>query len=102
MNDQKIQTNLITVRIHGKEYPLESVGSNEQQIRQVARYVDEVMAQIEEQIPIQSLSRLSILTALNIADELLQLKKRHEQLVQSYEEKTRQILQKLAMQPNDD
>lgn len=102
MNDQDSKLHSITVTIHGKEYPLKSTDADESHLRQVARHVDQIMAEIEQQVAVQSLSKLAILTALNIADELLQLRKRHEVLVESFEDRARKLLQRMEDKPKVD
>ena len=97
MNNQQVQNDTVKVTIYGQEYPIKTNGSNEDYIRRGAGYVDEMMSQIDKQNSIFSTTRLAVLAALNIADELFALKGESENLVKSYEEKTRQILENLEM-----
>lgn len=92
-----MQIKTVKVTIYGQDYPIKTNGSDEEYIRSVAVYVDEMMSQIDKQNSIFSTTRLAVLTALNIADELFALKGEKENLVKSYEEKTRQILENLEM-----
>ncbi len=90
MNNQEIQSQTITVTIYGQEYPIRGDG-DEEYIRKVAAYVDECMQQIEEQTSIKTPTRLAILAALNIADELFAVKSEKERLLAEFEEKAREL-----------
>ncbi|MBM3327404.1 MAG: cell division protein ZapA [Calditrichaeota bacterium] len=90
MNNPQIQSPLITVNIYGQEYPIRG-NSDEEYIRSVARYVDECMLRIEEQTSIKTPTRLAILAALNIADELFTIKREKERILLEFEEKAREL-----------
>lgn len=59
------------VEIFGQEYKLKGVG-NPQYIHKIAGYVDSKMREIAHSSGIMSQSRIAILAALNITDELYQ------------------------------
>lgn len=59
------------VEIFGQEYKIKGVG-NPQYIHKIAGYVDKKMREIAHSSGIMSQSRIAILAALNIADELYQ------------------------------
>ena len=80
----------VKVTIYGQEYPIRGRGDSEY-IKKVARYVDERMDQIEEQTSISSPTRLAILAALNIADELFALQSEKDRLLSEFETKAREI-----------
>jgi cell division protein ZapA len=60
---------IVHVNIYGEEYAIRSE-NEEAYIRQVAEYVDRAMRDLAEKVPNKSPSRVAVLTALNIADEL--------------------------------
>lgn len=95
MDSQDHRGRTVKVTIYGQEYPIRGHG-DEEYIRQVARYVDERMAQIEEKTSITSPTRLAILAALNITDELFTLQKEKERLLAEFEEKARNISEHLS------
>jgi cell division protein ZapA len=59
------------VEIFGQEYKIKGVG-NPQYIHKIAGYVDQKMREIAHSSGIMSQSRIAILAALNITDELNQ------------------------------
>ena len=61
--------NIVVVRILGSDYNIVS-GKNPDQIKSVARYVDEEMNKIKDGNPKLSLLATAIVGSLNIADEL--------------------------------
>ena len=77
------EKNTEKVEIFGQEYKIKGVG-NPQYIHRIAGYVDKKMREIAHSSGIMSQSRIAILAALNIADELYQereeLEKRQEEL----------------------
>ena len=56
--------------IFGTDYAIKG-DSDPDHIREVAHYVDNRMRKITEETPLLSTTKVAILTALNIADELL-------------------------------
>ena len=59
----------VTVTIFSTEYPIKSEAEPER-VREVARYVDWKMKEIATATSSRSATRVAILAALNIADEL--------------------------------
>lgn len=66
--------NRVTVNIMGEEYILRGSSSTEDMYR-VGRYVDQLMRSLAEKNAQMSKQRIAVLAALNLADELLKLKK---------------------------
>ena len=60
----------VRIEIFGKEYNIRGE-ADPQYIQRVAAYVDRKMREINEKLPLPSLSQVAILASLNIADELL-------------------------------
>lgn len=67
------EKNTEKVEIFGQEYKIKGVG-DPQYIHRIAGYVDKKMREIAHSSGIMSQSRIAILAALNIADELHQEK----------------------------
>ncbi len=59
----------VSVHILGQEYKIRSTEDGEF-VREVARYVDEMMHRISESVTTGTKTRIAVLTALNIAEEL--------------------------------
>ena len=69
------QKSLVRVSIFGHEYTVKAP-ANPQYIKEVAEYVSKRMKEVEKGLASdQSTSRIAILTAMNIADELFSKKK---------------------------
>ena len=83
--------NKVRVNIYGEEYTVLADGDIGY-IREVAAYVDRKMRDIADKTPNKSPSRIAILTALNIADELHQEQKRGKQDLTSVEKRTKDII----------
>lgn len=73
MEKMESSKNRVRVNIYGEEYTVRSDGDVEY-MKEVARYVDSQMRAIAEKMPNKSPSRVAILAALNIADELFKQK----------------------------
>ncbi len=69
------QKSLVRVSIFGHEYTVKAP-ANPEYIKEVAEYVSKRMKEVEKGLASdQSTSRIAILTAMNIADELFSKKK---------------------------
>jgi len=75
----------VTARIMGEDYTIRGRASEEHILR-IARFVDERMLQIAEAYPKLGTSRVAVLAAINMADELLKIREQYEQLTQLLEE----------------
>ena len=80
----------IRVNIFGSEYSLVS-DDNENYVKEIARYLDEKMRQIDKNITIKSASKIAVLAALNVIDELLQEQKYRQKLIDQLNEEARKI-----------
>ncbi|MGI6097861.1 MAG: cell division protein ZapA [Dethiobacteria bacterium] len=63
----------VTVNILGEEYIIRGNSSKEHML-EVASYVHQLMQKIANRNPHMSRQRLAVLTAINLADEVLRLK----------------------------
>jgi len=87
---------VINVKIFGEEYPIK-VTSDEDYLRDVAKYVDGKMAEIEAGLTVKSAKKVAILAALNIADEYMKQKQAYEQTISEFEEKIATITSALDL-----
>ena len=71
-------SNLVKVSILGQDYTVKAPADAEY-IKEVAEYVNEKMREVQESIgPDQSSTRIAILAAMNISDELFSIKRNKE------------------------
>lgn len=80
--------NRIRVDIHGSQYTLtgkETVGH----MKQVAKTVDELMQEISASHTYLDTKRVAVLTAVNLANDLLLLRAKHEELIALLDERTK-------------
>lgn len=75
----------VTARIMGEDYTIRGQVP-EEHIRRIAKYVDERMIQISETYPKLGTSRVAVLAAINMADELFKIREQYEQLTRLLEE----------------
>ena len=69
--------NTIIVNIMGTEYPIKSEADPDY-ARKIAQYVDTRMREIAEVTSVKSVTKLAVLTAMNIAAELLKEREKKE------------------------
>jgi len=79
----------IKVDIYNQSYNIRGEGNNDY-IQHLATYVDGKMRDIASTTATVDTLRVAILAALNIADELHQLRKRHEQMDSAVGERSSQ------------
>lgn len=77
----------VEVYILGQKYTIKGEAS-EEYIRKLASYVDERLKEVHTSLPNITPVKATILTALNIADELFRLKNEQEKLAKFIEDKT--------------
>jgi len=77
----------IRVSIYDQVYHLKS-GTDRAHMEEVARYVDHKMHSIASQTQTVDSFRVAVLAALHIADDLLALRRHHEQLQNGLEAKS--------------
>ena len=80
----------IRVNIFGTEYTLRS-DDNENYIKEIARYLDEKMREVDKGNSIKSSSKISVLAALNVVDELFQERKYKDKLLNQLNEEAKKI-----------
>lgn len=77
----------VQVSIFGEEHTLKGPASPEY-LKRLAKYVDNKMQQISNSAPRMGTSRIAVLTALNIADELFRLRRELQALQAQSDRKT--------------
>lgn len=80
----------IRVNIFGSDYTLVS-DNDENYVKEIARYIDDKMREIDRNSSIKSSARLAILAALNIADELYQERLYRKKLLEQINEEAKKI-----------
>lgn len=73
----------IRVKIFGSEYPLR--GESEDFTRRVATYVDEMITSIHNKLPEQPTLTVSVLSALNITEDLFKERERSKAMATALE-----------------
>jgi len=72
-----VGSSLVTVRIRGKEFRVRTP-DGEDSLQRVAGYLDETMATVEERTGTVDSLDVALLTALNLARELVEIRERDE------------------------
>jgi cell division protein ZapA len=84
----------VTVEIFGQEYKVRG-DTDADRILEIAQYVDGKMKEVAHGAPVGSLTKVAILAALNIAEELFRERTEKQKLVQNVETSTRRMRRKL-------
>ena len=63
-------SDVVQVDIFGSQYTIKKGSEDPTYIQRVAAYVDQKMREINEKLPVASVSKVAVLTSLNLADEL--------------------------------
>jgi len=85
VGEKKEQINRVTVQIFNEEYVVK--GNEEPDyIEMLASYVDRRMRMVQQRNIHLSTTKIAVLTALNLADELNKLQEDYDELVKTLEE----------------
>jgi cell division protein ZapA len=68
---------VVQVDIFGSQYTIKKGGEDPGYIQRVAAYVDQKMREINDKLPVASVSKVAVLTSLNLADELFKEREDH-------------------------
>ncbi len=85
MDETKSSVNRVTVSIFNEEYVVKGE-ENPEYIEMLASFVDRRMKMIQQRNPNLSSTKVAVLTALNLADELNKLQEDYDELVKNLEE----------------
>ena len=83
----------VTVDIFGESYTIKG-GENEDYIKKLADYVNKRMVEISNKFGSMSQTKVAILAALNITDDLFQIKEQGLELENITKEKFEQLIKK--------
>jgi len=84
-------TKATTVEILGREYRIRGA-EDEAYVREVARYVDAKLREVSQGSTLPPSDRVAILAAMNIADELFQLRRTATDEMSTIEKKTQNLI----------
>ena len=88
------ETKATTVEILGREYKIRGA-ADEAYIQEVARYVDAKLREVSQGSSVPASDRVAILAALNIADELFQLRRTSSEEFSGIERRTLALIRLL-------
>jgi len=88
MSNETKAINRVKVKINGEDYYIKGTVS-EEYIRQVARYVDKKMHDLEQNCSKLNRTQLAVLAAINITDELFKLKQEYDELLTAFDSETK-------------
>ncbi|MCD6167367.1 cell division protein ZapA [bacterium] len=91
---EEVEKKTLRVNIYGTEYPIRGAADIEY-IQKVASFVDSKMRQIDQRASAKSALKVAILAALNITDELFRERLEKQELIESYENKIKGLLERL-------
>lgn len=83
--EDKSDIRKVAVRIYDEEYVVKG-NENEEYVQMLASFVDRRMRMISQRNRKLSTTKLAVLTALNLADELNKLQEDYDELVKQMEE----------------
>jgi len=90
---------LVEIKVFGQVYTVKT-DTDEEHIQQVARYVNEKMDEVVKNTKSVSSINVAILTALNIADDLIKEKTRRLALLREVEQKSKDLVERINMNIN--
>ena len=86
---------LVNVRIFGQEYPIWA-SSYEDYIKEVAAYVDKKMHEVQRSVPSSmNASKIAILAAMNISDELFGARRGEYSFKGEVESKVKSLIERI-------
>jgi len=81
----------ISVSILGRDYQFTCAPEEQQALKAAAALLDERMREIKKSGNLMALERVAVMTALNLADELLKLKSRDQQRTEQVDNRLRRL-----------
>jgi len=85
---------LVEIKVFGQTYTVKTE-AEENYIQEVAKYVNEKMDEVLKKTKSVSTLNVAILTALNIADDLLKEKRKRIALLQEIEVRSKNLVEKI-------
>ncbi len=99
MSDKMGKERLVEIKVFGHVYTVKT-DTDEEHLQRVARYVNEKMEEVTKNTKSVSSLNVAILTALNIADDLIKEKTRRLALLQEVEQKSKDLVERINMNIN--
>jgi cell division protein ZapA len=87
---------LVEIKVFGQTYTVKS-DAEEDHIQEVAQYVNEKIEDVLKKTKSISSLNVAILTALNLADDLLKEKERRAALLRAIERKSKELTEKIDL-----
>lgn len=91
---------VVRVQIFGAEYQIAS-HTDAEHTREVARYIDRKMREVANSFSLRSVSKIAVLTAVNLADELFKAQQTGQQLKQMANDKAEKLAQSVDQPVGD-
>jgi cell division protein ZapA len=91
---------LVEIKVFGQTYTVKT-DAEEDYIQEVAKYVNEKMEEVLKKTKSVSTVNVAILTALNIADDLLREKEKRTALLREVESKSKDLVEKIDIKIGD-
>lgn len=91
---------LVEIKVFGQTYTVKT-DAEEDYIQEVAKYVNEKMEEVLKKTKSVSTVNVAILTALNIADDLLREKEKRTALLREVETKSKDLVEKIDIKMGD-
>ena len=85
---------LVEIKVFGQAYTVKT-DAEEDYIQEIAKYVNEKMEEVLKKTKSVSTLNVAILTALNIADDLLKEKEKRTALLREIEAKSKDLVEKI-------
>ncbi len=85
---------LVEIKVFGQVYTVKT-DADEGHIQRVAQYVNEKMDEVIKNTKSVSSLNVAILTALNVADDLMREKEKRQALLQQIERKSKDLVEKI-------
>ncbi len=92
--DKTGKERLVEIKVFGQTYTVKT-DAEEEHIQRVARYVNEKMDEVTRNTKSVSSLSVAILTALNIADDLIREREKRIALLQEVEKKSKDLTEKI-------
>ena len=90
---------LVEIKVFGQVYTVKT-DTGEDHLQRVAQYVNEKMDEVVKNTKSVSSLNVAILTALNIADDLIKERTKRHALLQEVEQKSKDLVEKINMDIN--
>jgi cell division protein ZapA len=91
---------LVEIKVFGQTYTVKT-DAEEEYIQEVAKYVNEKMEEVLKKTKSVSTVNVAILTALNIADDLLREREKRTALLREVETRSKDLVEKIDIKIGD-